>query len=260
MIDIHSHIIWDLDDGSSSVEESIAMLQAAGESGTTDIVATPHMNSEFAYQPELTAQRIQELASRIGETPKIHRGCELHLSFDNLDELLENPSAYTINGKQYLLLECPDLHVGKHAERILGQLLDVGIVPVIAHPERNPVLQRDPDRLEKWVELGCLTQVTSLSLTGTFGRSAASSCWRFLERGLAHVVASDAHDPKHRHTRMDEAREAVRARHGEEAAEMLFTETPRCIIEGLPTPGGRQNFMATERRWWQFWKPAGEID
>ncbi len=73
--------------------------------------------------------------------PRIHSGCDLHLSVDNIDEVLHRP-AYSINGKQYLLVECPDFHVGKHTEKVLRQLIERGIVPVVTHPERNPVLQQ----------------------------------------------------------------------------------------------------------------------
>jgi protein-tyrosine phosphatase len=256
MIDIHSHVLWGLDDGPAAIEHSIAMIQAAAESGTTDIVATPHLNAEYAYQVELTDEKIRELCEKTGGIVRIHRGCEFHLNFDNLDHLLESPRTYTISGKQYLLLECPDQHVGKHAESILSRLLDSGIVPVIAHPERNPVLQQDPSRLEKWVDLGCLAQVTSLSFTGIFGRSAAAASIRLFERGLVHVIASDSHDPEYRHARLDKARAAVSVAYGEDAAEILFVDNPRCIIEGLPVPGGRQSLLDdSPRPWWQFWKP-----
>ena len=218
MVDIHSHVVWGVDDGAPSMDVSMAMLAAAFESGTTDIVATPHMNAQFTYQGELVSERISELAAAVGGNPRIHQGCEFHLSVDNLDQITERPSAYTINNKQYLLLECPDLHVGKHADIIFRELLDSGIVPIIAHPERVPALQGDLDRLGRWVDLGCLAQVTALSIVGIFGRATASVSKRLFERGLVHIVASDAHDPEYRHTRMDAAYVMVRANYGEDAA------------------------------------------
>jgi protein-tyrosine phosphatase len=255
VIDIHSHIIWDIDDGAPNLAVSLEMLKAARESGTTEIVATPHMNAQFTFQPELVSQRIRELAAATAGAPRIHSGCEFHLSADNLDQLTASPRTYTINGQQYLLLECPDHHLGKHAETILRQLLDLGIVPIIAHPERVPVLQRDPDRLGTWVDLGCLSQVTGLSIVGVFGRMAAAASEKFFARGLVHVVASDAHDPSYRHTRLAEAFAVVRDRYGEDAAEILFRHNPRCVVEGFPVASGRQIFPeAGARKWWQFWK------
>ncbi len=258
MVDIHSHILWELDDGSRSMEESIAMLAVARENGTTDIVATPHSNGEFPYRPELVDQRIRELTAATGGAPRILRGCDFHLSYDNVDHLLNKPETYTINGTHYLLIECPDFHIGKHTEIVLERLLDAGIVPIVTHPERNPVLQRDLGRLEEWMQLGCLVQVTALSVTGGFGRSAHLAAKKLLDRAMVHIVASDAHDPKRRSPNLETARKAILARYGEEAAEVLFTETPRNIIEGVAVLGGKQACLEEPRRWWQFWKAPAE--
>lgn len=258
MVDIHSHVVWGLDDGASDIEQSLGMLRAAAESGTTDIVATPHANAEFRYQAELLEERMRELTARTGGKPRIHRGCDLHLSFDNIDEVMQRPGRYSINGKQYLLVEFPDFQVGKHLDGVLQRLLDSGIVPVVTHPERNPVLQRELSRVEEWVELGCLVQVTALSICGGFGKTAHSAATRLLEQGLVHVVASDAHDPEHRHTRLDEAYGIVKSRYGEEEADIMFTHNPQAIIEGADLPGGKQSHEeGAEKRWWQFWRASG---
>ncbi len=254
MIDIHSHVVWGMDDGATSMEQSLNMLRAAAESGTTDLVATPHSNAEYVYQAELLEERIAELASKTDGKPRIHRGCDLHLSVDNIDEVIERPGKYSINGKQYLLVECPDFHVGKHTEKVLQRLIDCGLVPVVTHPERNPVLQRKVDRVEEWVELGCLVQVTALSISGGFGRTAGAAVGRLLERGLVHVVASDAHDPEHRHTRLDGAYGIVRSRYGKEEADTLFTDNPQAVIEGVPLMGGRRiREHSSLKQWWRFW-------
>jgi protein-tyrosine phosphatase len=255
MVDIHSHIVWGLDDGATDMEQSLSMLRAAAESGTTDIVATPHSNAEFAYQGDLLDQRIRELALRTGGKPRIHRGCDLHLSFDNIDEVLKGLGGYSINGTQYLLVECPDFHVGKHTEKVLQRLIDGGIVPIVTHPERNPVLQDKLSRVEEWVELGCLVQVTALSISGGFGRQACGAASRLLERGLVHVVASDAHDPDHRHARLDEAYGIVRSRYGDEEADALFTHNPQVIVDGGQLAGGKE-IRDSAKHWWQFWRAS----
>jgi protein-tyrosine phosphatase len=257
MIDIHSHVVWGLDDGAANMEQSLSILRGAAETGTTDIVATPHSNAQFRYQGELLEDRMRQLAAETGGKPRIHRGCDLHLSFDNIDEVLQRPGKYSINGKQYLLVECPDFHVGKHMEGVLQRLLDSGIVPIVTHPERNPVLQRKLSRVEEWVDLGCLIQVTALSITGGFGGTARGAASHLLKRGLVHVVASDAHDPEHRHARLNEAYGIVKSRYGEEEADILFTHNPRAIIEGVPLTGGRQTREEAANRWWQFWRASG---
>lgn len=254
MTDIHSHIVWGVDDGPAYIEDSIAILGAAAAGGTTDIVATPHCNSKYPFQRELSAERIQAMAEATGGAPRIHFGCEFHLSFDNIDHLMDNLRGYTINEKQYLLVECPDFHIGAFAEPVLRRMIDAGIVPIIAHPERNPVLRQNLERVERWVELGCLLQVTAMSITGAFGGSAKKASCRLLDRGLVHFVASDAHDLLGRPPRLTDARDAVIARCGEETAEILFTENPRAVIDGTPLPGGKQIAFRTPTRWYQIWK------
>lgn len=254
MIDIHSHILPGLDDGPAAIEQSLAMLADASAAGSTDIVATPHCNAEFPYDPALVERTMAELAAQSGGAPKIHRGCEFKLSYDNVDQLLRQPRDYTINSHQYLLLECPDTQIGVYTDGVLRRLLDAGLAPMIAHPERHPVLQRNTDRIERWVDLGCLVQVTAMSITGGFGNQAKAAAKRLLDRGLVHVVASDAHDPSYRPARLDQAYAAVVSSYGEDAAEVLFIDNPAGIIRGLPVSGGRQTLAseAKQRRWWPF--------
>jgi protein-tyrosine phosphatase len=254
MIDIHSHIVWDVDDGARTIEDSLAMLAAASESGTTEIVATPHADSQYSYDPALVEERIRELTARTGGTPKIHRGCEFHFSVDNVDHLLAEPTKYTINGKRYLLMECPNFHVGRHTDGVLRRLVDAGLTPIVAHPERNPAIREEIERLERWVDLGCLTQITALSLLGGFGGAAKSASMRLLDRGLVHIVASDAHDPAIRHPRLNEAYRVVQARFDEEMAELLFTDHPRAVVESRVLAGGRLIFGRPAARWYEFWK------
>jgi protein-tyrosine phosphatase len=254
MTDIHSHVIWDVDDGPATLEESIVMLRAAAEDGTADLVATPHANPRYPFQHEIAWQRIRELTEATGGRPRIHLGCEFHLTFDNVDHLMDNLGLYTINGKQYLLVECPDSHIGRHTESILRRIVEAGVVPIVAHPERNPVLRQKLSRVEGWVESGCLLQLTALSVTGGFGASAREAALRLLDRGLAHFVASDAHDPVRRHPRLGEARQLVLSRYGEDAAEILFSENPRAVVEGTPLSGGKQLAWQRPVRWYQFWK------
>src|SRR3954453_15353156 len=108
MVDIHSHILWGLDDGAESLEESLAMLRLAAESGTTDIVATPHANSKYRYQPEVIQQRIEEATGGVSGKPRIHRGCDFHLSFDNVQAAMEYSEQYVINNGPYMLVKFPD--------------------------------------------------------------------------------------------------------------------------------------------------------
>ncbi|MES1260218.1 MAG: CpsB/CapC family capsule biosynthesis tyrosine phosphatase [Acidobacteriota bacterium] len=256
MVDIHSHVLWGMDDGAPTIEVSLEMLRLAAASGTTDIVATPHSNGEFEYQPELIDQRIRELNEKTGGIPRIHRGCDLHLSYDNITEAVENPSKYSINGKRYVLVECSDLHISGSMSQVLDRLLSVDLIPIVTHPERNPILQKEPSRVARWVDLGCLVQITALSVLGGFGKRASASAKQFFSLGLVHVIASDAHDPVHRHPRLDEAFEAVAAQYGRSVAQALFIDNPARIIRGQFVSNDRL-VPAPARKWWQFWPGGG---
>ena len=254
MIDTHSHVVWGVDDGATNIDVSLTMLQLAADHRTTDIVATPHANPKYEFQRQVVLTRIQALNRATGGRPRVHFGCEFHLSFDNVDHLMENLRQYTINGKQYLLVECPDFHVGQHAESVLRAMIEAGVVPIIAHPERNQVLRQKLARVEEWVGSGCLLQLTAMSITGGFGASARAASLRLLDRGMAHIVASDAHDTVHRSPVLTEARHTVAERYGEDAAEILFDENPRSVIGGAPLLGGRLMSWQPVRRWYEFWK------
>src|SRR6185369_3231048 len=149
MIDIHSHILWGLDDGAKTLEQSLAMLKLAAESGTTDIVATPHANSRYNFQPEVVAARIEEAAGQV-TSPRIHRGCDFHLSYDNVQAAMENPAKYAIDGGNYLLVEFPDTRLSGMT-RVLTTLIDCGLTPIMTHPERQTQLREIPEDFVSWI-------------------------------------------------------------------------------------------------------------
>ncbi len=231
MIDIHSHVLWGMDDGAETFEESAAMLQMAAAYGTTDIVGTPHANSQYKFDAGIVAEAILEL-SKLENIPRIHRGCDFHLSLENIQGALRDPSKYTINGLNYLLVEFADAFIPSATEEILGQFVARGIVPIVTHPERNPILSRSVSRLQKWTEMGCLLQVTAQSLTDRFGKAAQKVSWDLLRKGLVHVIASDAHDTMHRPPRLDHARELLTEQLGADTASMLLVENPMAVITG----------------------------
>jgi protein-tyrosine phosphatase len=247
MIDIHSHILWGLDDGAGTLDESIEMLRLAVAGGTTEIVATPHANYRYRYEEALVDQRIRELTLATAGRPVIHRGCDFHLSFDNIQDAVAQPGRYTIAGGAYLLVEFPDTSVrgfGQALETLMGR----GLSLIITHPERHPELQKLNAGFLEWVRLGCLVQVTGQSLLGRFGKQAEASAWEMIGRGLAHFVASDAHGVRDRNPRLDEAFAAVARRAGQETAEALFLRNPAAVLAGKPIPVAAP--AAPKRRPW----------
>ena len=164
-----------MDDGAETPEQSLAMLRMAARSGTTDIVATPHANLRYQLRDEVVARQIRELSVASDGTPRIHRGCDFHLSFDNIQEALRNPARFTIDGGLYLLAEFPPGPLAGMSQ-VLAALLDRGLIPILTHPERHEFLNRLPAEFEEWIGMGCLVQLTAQSLLGRFGKA---------ERGIA---------------------------------------------------------------------------
>ena len=255
MIDIHSHIIWGVDDGARNREDSIAMLRLAAETGTTDIVATPHCDPQYKFDPIIRDERIRELMDATGGIPRIHPGCDFRLSFENIRSGLQDPARYTINGLRYLMVEFEDVLIPPSAEEIFRRFLDRDICPVITHPERNPILQRSFDRLERWKQMGCLLQVTAQSLTDRFGKAAQESAWELLRKGLVHVIASDGHDTEHRPPRLDRAHEILAREMGADAADLLLVTNPSAILAGEPVWGtATKTIEPRKKNRFAFWR------
>ena len=254
MVDIHSHVLPGLDDGAETLEESLAMLEAAARAGTTDIVATPHANAEFTFAPELVARKLAELRAAAGNSIRIHTGCDFHLQDENIQDALRHPSKYTINHKNYLLVEFSDLAILNNTAEIFYQLRSSGMVPVITHPERNGLLQKRFESIEGWVAEGARVQVTAHSFLGRFGKQANKYADKLMQAGLVHFVASDAHDSIDRTPDMRQALEYVSDRYGAKRAEQLFELNPRAAIAGERLPPMSVPDKGPPRKWYQLWK------
>jgi len=230
------------------------MLEMAAESGTTDIVATPHSDLKYQFDAPLVAERIAEMQSRIGDRIRIHRGCYFHLFYDNIENCKTDRSRFTINGLRYLMVEFSELQIPKMIARIFEDMLENEITPVITHPERNALLMGQVDDLVSWVRAGCLIQVTAASFTGRFGKSAQSGCKRLMRRNLVHFVASDAHDTEWRPPDMREPYKYVSSEYGEWVANRLFFTNPRMTLTGeyidCQDP---EDELTPARPWYRFW-------
>lgn len=253
MIDIHSHVLPGLDDGARTLEQAVEMVRIAARTGTTDIVASPHANIEFRFDPGLVTEKIAELQAAAGTDVRIHRGCDFHLYFDNIQDALADPAKYTINGKGYLLVEFPDLLIAKSTPEVFARLGAAGMIPIITHPERNFLLHARIEELKTWVDQGCLLQVTGQSLLGRFGPEARDFARQLMRRGLVHFIASDAHDDQDRTPRLDQAYAHVAGRFGEDRAEVLFVTNPGAVLSGEPLPEQPEPEPVPERKWYRFW-------
>lgn len=230
------------------------MLQMAAGSGITDIVATPHCDLEYRFEPELIRQRVEELTALTGGNPRIHEGCDFHLTYDNIQDAIANPDKYTINHKNYLLVEFSDLLIFNNCSEIFGNLLHAGIRPVITHPERNRLLQQRIDKLRQWVIEGCCLQVTAGSLLGHFGNTAKEFSLSLIKENLVHFIASDAHDTRHRTTAMmKEAFDWVAKNYNPDYAQCLFVENPGAALHGRTLKPYQATGLLRPRKWYDLW-------
>jgi protein-tyrosine phosphatase len=254
MVDIHSHIVFGVDDGARTIEDSMAMLELAAASGTTDIVATPHSDLRYQFDAALVAERIAEMQARIGDRIRIHRGCDFHLFFDNIENCRTDRSRFTINGYRYLMVEFAEAQIPKMTADIFSDMIQNEITPVITHPERNALLMARVSDLVAWVRAGCLIQVTAQSFTGRFGKSAEEGCRRLMRQNLVHFVASDAHDTEWRPPDMREPYRVVSAKYGAQVAERLFTIHPRMTLTGQYIEcQDPDDEVKQAKPWFRFW-------
>ena len=253
MVDIHSHIVFGVDDGAKTIEDSMAMLDLAAESGTTDIVATPHSDLRYQFDSDLIVERIAEMQARIGDRIRIHKGCDFHLFYDNIENCRTDRSKFTINGQRYLMVEFADSQIPKTIAAIFQDMIRNDITPVITHPERNGLLMGRLHDLVAWVRAGCLIQVTAQSFTGRFGKSAEENCRRLMRQRLVHFVASDAHDTEWRPPDLRGAYQLVSSEYGNHIAERLFTLHPRMTLTGQYLECEDPDEEIHAKPWWRFW-------
>jgi protein-tyrosine phosphatase len=230
---------------------SVEMVRMAAAAGTTDIVATPHANLEYKFDPGLISAKIAELSKAGEPAPRIHRGCDFHFYPEHVEMAVQNPARYTINGKRYLLIEFSDLLIFKETAEMIFKLQRAGMICILTHPERNYLLHPRMEQLAEWVEGGLLLQVTGQSLLGRFGPTVKRFSDELLRRGMVHFIASDAHDTRDRTPRLDKAREYVARELGEEWAEHLCVLNPRATLDGSALPPLPP--MREKRKWWQRW-------
>lgn len=239
MIDLHCHILPHVDDGSPSTEETLKMAAMAVESGVTDLAATPH----FQYS-EKEADRILPALKQVMAIVKkeldkqgiplvLHSGAEI-LCAPDTPELLKKGKLPMLADSDYLLVEFwfdSPLH---EIDDMLQQIKAEGAIPVIAHPERYRALQRHPNRAADWFEKGYILQLNKGSILGALGRDSRKTAHWLLDRGLAHLVASDAHTASVRTPRMTELKENLEELWGGEYAEVLLQINPQRILHNRP--------------------------
>jgi protein-tyrosine phosphatase len=236
LIDLHTHILPDIDDGVATMEEASELARRAAADGVTAIAATPHVRDDYPTTPvqmESAVTALRGVLRAAGIPVEILPGGEIALDrLDRLDrdELLRFSLAQS---RRYLLIEFPYVGWPLALETSLWKIRAAGLAPVIGHPERNREVQERPDRLAPVVAAGALVQITAASLDGRLGPSSRAAARALLKDGNAHVLASDAHGAAIREAGLADA---VAALADADLARYLTEDVPAAIVAGDPIP------------------------
>jgi protein-tyrosine phosphatase len=255
MIDLHCHLLPNLDDGPADWETTLRMLRIAREDGVRVAVTTPHWNG-LADGAEQATQRFQECLQRIageGLDFQLHLGQEVILVPELLGAL-RSGTALPLAGSSYVLLETAQLEHGPFHHQALFQLQAAGYRIILAHPERVRSWHRSWDPLKELIERGCHVQVNAGSLLGEFGTAVRRAAEELLQRGWVSLLASDAHSDTARPPGLTEARQQAAAVIGEAQAEQLVQDHPARVLcnELLPYLDPEGGAPRRQRRRW-FW-------
>lgn len=196
MIDIHSHLIPNVDDGAKSPEETIELIKEAREAGITDIILTPHyiINSyeQNAETLILLKDKLQQIINSENINVNLHIGMEVYIT-DNLVEILKQNKILTLAGSKYLLMELPLNTNVQYLDMVIFRLIENNIIPIIAHPERYKFVQEDPSKVRELIDSGCLIQSNIGSILGIYGKKAKKTIKYLLKNDLINFIATDTH-------------------------------------------------------------------
>jgi protein-tyrosine phosphatase len=262
MIDIHCHVLPETDDGAISLEESVAMCRAAAADGIKTIVATPHMFNGVYATPdkETISQKIAAVTQACDACVNIVPGGEVRYSHEIFEEVGDPGTRIRLNGGSYMLLEFPFRSLPPNIEMTIFQILNAGVTPVIAHPERNRRLQEKPAILAGLIERGAFAQLDAGSLTGSFGPEAHHLAKRIVEAGLAHFIATDAHHQDRRRPVLSSAVAVATDWGGEEYARAMVEANPEALINdrAIPfQPDADVDALLRRKKaksWFAFWR------
>ena len=236
MIDIHSHILPEIDDGARSMDEAVKMAALAFADGIEQMVCTPHLFNGISKDPGPAEieDRVGALQHAIGPGGlKVLPGSEVRMTA-SLFKHVQAELLTTLNRKTYMLVELPTPSVPRRAREWFRKLKRQGVNPILVHPERNRVIQRSPGMVADFISDGVLIQVTAMSVAGQFGFEAKTCVDKLLRHNCVHFLASDTHRPEKRPPVLSRGRESAAAIIGKEAARILVEDNPLAVVNGLP--------------------------
>ena len=240
MIDTHSHILPGLDDGIEDLEQALSAARIAVQDGIEGVICTPHwISGIFENTGSIVMAAVESFEQHLREHNiplALYPGAELRVNLEIPTKIAQG-ALLTLNESAYALIELPAEIIPPRIEDLFYSLQVEGVTPVIAHPERNPGLAKDPGRLYGWIQSGVLAQLTAGSLLGKFGGTIRKLCLLLLEHGMVHLIATDCHGLRNRAPRLSKALREAEATVGKNFAARIFCDNPLEIVKrGTVTP------------------------
>ncbi|MCI9063205.1 MAG: capsular biosynthesis protein [Clostridia bacterium] len=233
MIDFHTHVLPNIDDGSQSFEESIQMIKEAYKAGFTAIVSTSHYMEESCHasksERENLIEQLNELLTVENIDVKIYNGAEAYVS-TNLNKLIDNGNLPTINNTKYLLIELPRNSQIIYLNEIITDLQSKGIVPIIAHPERYSYVQENPNMLQNLIDQGVLFQANYGSIVGQYGKAAKKTLKKLLKNNMIHFLGTDIHSCSSIYNNMSSILQKLTKLIGKDQLKLLSDTNPRMVL------------------------------
>jgi len=259
-VDIHCHLVPDIDDGAKSLAESLAMAEMAVADGIQTIVVTPHQNGSYAHnRGDDIRHRVAQLQGQLDQHQiplTVLPGADVRIE-DGMIRALQEGDILTLGDLgRHVLLELPH-EMYFPLEPVLDELAKINMVGVLSHPERNQGILKQPAIVEPLVKYGCLMQITAGSLMGTFGRPSKEISEWMLKRGLVHFISTDAHGPRARRPLIRRAYEYTAELVGVETANALCCDNPTAVAAGDDISATQHEVRSFGIQSWFSWRKAG---
>lgn len=233
MIDLHSHILPNLDDGSRSIEETFNLIKEAKEAGFEGVVLTTHYIEQYyetnATEREVWLKAILENVQAKNIGIDLYLGSEIYIS-ENIIHLLEEGKASTINDTSYVLFEMPLNAEPLNLYDIIYSLQQYKLVPILAHPERYSFVQKEPELIYDLIQKGVLMQANYGSIIGQYGNKAQIIVSKFFENNMIHFLGSDVHRQGTVYKNIPLILDEIQRIIGEEKLEEITTTNPKLVL------------------------------
>ena len=255
MIDIHSHILAKVDDGSNSMEMSLSMAKQYVETGIKGVIATPHF-IEDSFESDISTNKLalENLKKELNKNNiplKVYLGNEIYVTTNTIEDI-ESGKVASLNNSRYVLIELPMNDIPMYFEEVLYGLLLKGYIPIIAHPERNSKIINEPNLLYNYIEKGALAQLNLPSLEGMYGKTVQSCGKTLLEHKMIHFIGTDAHTNRTRSPKVNNALNKLRKIVGEDEFQKITSSNAQLLIKNQLIHINQPLKVEKKKNWFSF--------